>query len=244
MTLPAPTLLLASRLGAHGERAREAPLPWAVAGLATGGRSARAKDWPCEDSVALAPLPEGALLALVADAHWGGRSSEVAAEALLGAWTNARARAPQARLVEALRRLDAALAARPEDGSETTVLVAHLAGRRLTWAGVGDSLLLAVSPAGARQLNRTAGLFLGLNPLAAHPAPPDAGAADLAPGEVALLATDGLEPEASGGLDGPALAGLLLGRRPLAAGVDALLEHQSIAGTDNLGVVALDVAGP
>ena len=65
----------------------------------------------------------------------------------------------------------------------------------------------------------------------------------LEPGQVALLATDGIEPDVAGGLEGDEIAALLTADAPLVERVDALLTRaddvRQGGGADNLGVVAL-----
>src|SRR5262245_35065775 len=119
------------------------------------------KQWPCEDSVVVVPLDDGGLLAAVADAHWGGLSSEVVVQGLAAAWREARSTDPVTRLRQALFQLDARLQQRGKDGSETTVLLVHVQGRVVSWASVGDSLLLVLGRTGGIAIkNQPAPLFV------------------------------------------------------------------------------------
>lgn len=240
--MTAPVVLLGSSLTAKGAFVARAASPWACAGLAVGVDSVNPKHWPCEDSVAVVPLEEGGLLAAVADAHWGGRSGEVVASGLAAAWRNARGADPAARLRAALYLLDGKLLERGrDDRSETTALLVHVHERRLSWANVGDSLLLVVGPAGAGIKNRPAPHFVGGRPVATlPPGAVEVGSATLSAGDVVLLASDGLEWQVSG-LEPGDVADALRRQDPLLSRVEALLAHASKEGRDNLGVVAISL---
>lgn len=240
--MTAPVVLLGSSLTAKGASVARAASPWACAGLAVGVDSMNPKHWPCEDSVALAPLDDGGLLAAVADAHWGGKTGELVAANLTVAWRDARGADPAARLRAALFLLDGKLLERGrDDRSETTVLLVHVHERRLSWASVGDSLLLVVGRAGGGVKNHPAPHFMGGRPLATlPPGVVEVGSAALAPGDVVLLASDGLEWQASG-LDPEDVADALRREGTLQAKVEGLLKHASTKGRDNLGVVAISV---
>lgn len=239
--MAAPTLLLGSSLTAKGAWASRSASPWACAGLAVGVESMNPKQWPCEDSVVVAPLDEGGLLAAVADAHWGGRSGEVIADGLLAAWKQTRGTNPAVRLREALFLLDGRLLERGrDDRSETTALVVHVNDRTLSFANVGDSLLLVVGRAAAAIKNFPTPVFMGGRPLATLPIPVAVGTVALAQGDVVLLASDGLDAEASS-LEPEQVAAALRKDEPLQARVDGLLKHVSAGGRDNLGVVAIAV---
>lgn len=242
-------LLLGSSIGAKGAWTSRELDPTCAAGLAAGASSANPKRWACEDSLAVQREPDGAWLAAVADAHFGGSSGESVAAGLAQAWARAAgapggqpARGALARLRAALVLVDAHLwaQARPDDPSETTALLVHVdaRARRVAWANVGDSLLVVVDAAGAaRRLNATRADFIGRVPLAVQ-RPPDAGEAALAAGDLVLLATDGLEAWVSD-LDLPDVGRRLRAAGSPRAGVDDLLRHQSAQGRDNLGVVLL-----
>ncbi len=243
-------LLLASELAAKGEHRLGALGPRAAAGLHTGeGPSTNPKRWPCEDSLALCRLRDDDFLAAVADAHWGGGAGESVARGLRRAWAAGDPRLrPVQRLHRALLQLEARhMAERPaDDGSETTALLAHLEGRTLSFVSVGDSFLLVVDPTrGSCALrNQLAGFFLGLRPLASLPGSPiDGGSLTVEPGQIVLLASDGLEESMSG--VGPArTVELLTGDDPLEVRLERLLRAGSEApggGRDNLALVALEV---
>lgn len=240
--MSAPVLLLGSSLTVKGAVTSRPASPWACAGLAAGAESMNPKQWVCEDSVALVPLEDGGVLAAVADAHWGGTSGELIASHLAAAWRDARGAEPAARLRATLFLLDGKLLERGrDDRSETTALLVHVQGRALAWANVGDSLLLVVGRAGAAIKNHPAPQFMGGRPLATLPAGAvGSGAATLAPGDVVLLASDGLEWQASG-LDPEQVAEGLRAEGSLQARLDALLQHASARGRDNLGLVAVSV---
>lgn len=240
--MTAPVVLLGSSLTAKGASTARAASPWACAGLAVGVDSINPKHWPCEDSVALIPQDEGGVLAAVADAHWGGRSGEVVAGGVADAWRHARGADPAGRLRAALFLLDGKLLQRGrEDRSETTALLVHVHERTLSWANVGDSLLLVVGRAGAAIKNRPAGHFVGGRPIATlPPGAVEVGSATLSPGDVVLLASDGLEWQASG-LDPEDVAAALRREGDLLSRVEALLAHASTKGKDNLGLVAIAV---
>lgn len=234
-------LLPASSLTARRALAVRSAAPTACAGLAAGAESINPKHWPCEDSVFLGRLEDGAWLAAVADAHWGGLSGEVVARSALDAWRQATAADPASRLRQALYTIDGRLSGRGKDASETTALLVHLRGRRLSWANVGDSVLWVLGADGVTEKNAPNLQFVGRHAIASLPILPTAGSADLAPGDVVLLASDGiltltsgLEPETVGErLRDPGT--------PLEQRVGALLRHMSGVGKDNLGIVALEV---
>lgn len=234
-----PGLLLASTLKAARGQVLRAVGP-GCAGLAVGAESMNPKTWRCEDSVLLAPLDDGALLAAVADAHWGGLSGELVAGGLLEAWGQTREAPAAQRLLQALFLLDGRLLSRGRDASETTALLVHVAGRAVAWANVGDSLLYVAGPTGLRCLNEPELRFVGGRPLATMKAPPGTGTATLEPGDLLLLASDGLLPEASL-LSPEELFALLRADEPLMTRVERLLRAQNERGRDNLGVVAIAV---
>jgi serine/threonine protein phosphatase PrpC len=237
--MSAPGLLLASTLKAPRGQVLRVVGP-GCCGLAVGFESMNPKTWKCEDSVLLAPLPDGAWLAAVADAHWGGLSGELVAGGAVEAWNEAREAAPAARLMQAMYLLDGKLMGRGRDASETTALLVHVAGREVAWANVGDSLLYAFGASGLRELNDPQLRFVGGRPIATMKQPPSGGAATLAAGDVLLLASDGILPEASM-MTPEELTGLLRADEPLTARVERLLRLQNERGRDNLGVVAIAI---
>jgi len=177
-------------------------------------------------------------VACVADAHWGGAASEVMTRELERVWSAAGPGTPLQRLRRCLLSLDGLLHARPkDDASETTVILVHRQGKTVTWVGVGDSALYVVSGGWCVPRSKPEMVFLGSLPLGQHP-PADHGAVDLGPGELALVATDGLEPDMCM-LEPADLVALLTAPGPLDGRVRALLDHQNRVGMDNLGVVLL-----
>lgn len=241
-------VFLASDLAVKGARKLAALDARAAAALHTGGGvSTNPKTWPCEDSLALHRLADGARLAAVADAHWGGAAGETVARELLASWQEAGEGRALQRLHRALLRLEARhLGGRdPQDPSETTALLAHLAGRTLSFVSVGDSFLLVLDPArGTCALkNELAGIFLGQHPLSARPGSPiDGGTLELAPGQLVLLASDGLE-QSMCDLAPERCLELLAGEAPLEERLARLLDAAAAppAGRDNLALVALAV---
>ncbi|MCB9694362.1 MAG: hypothetical protein H6736_21340 [Alphaproteobacteria bacterium] len=124
-------------------------------------------------------------------------------------------------------------------------MVVRLAGRELSWASVGDSLLLVASRGELLLVNGPAPggpSFLGRAPLAAFgdALEVDAGTLVLEPDAVVLLATDGLEWDASG-LTPAEIARILTGPGTPHARVERLLVAADgpAGGRDNLGVVLL-----
>ncbi|MGE0713642.1 MAG: PP2C family serine/threonine-protein phosphatase [Planctomycetota bacterium] len=239
--------LLASHLGAKGE-ASQGALPGAAAALHAGrGPSLNPKLWPCEDSLVLAALPGGELLACVADAHWGGSAGEAFTERLPDALAASPA-APATRLYRALLELEREYHAErdPGDRSESTVLAALVQDGALAWLSVGDSLLVHLPREGSpRLLNERNSAFLGNQPLAELPPGLgwSAGKLSLEPGDLVLLASDGLEPDVSG-LSLPEVVPFLRGPGALAARLEALVERASDplqgGGRDNLALIAIE----
>lgn len=208
------------------------------AGLASGASSFNPKEWICEDSVLLARVEHGAWLAAVADAHWGGLSAEWVVRSALDAWQRAAASGPAERLCEAVYGIEVLLKERGADESETTVLLAHLRPPLLSWASVGDSVLWVLGREGVAEHNAPSPRFVGRR---AIEAPPACGTVAVGPGDVVLLATDGILAVTSD-LERDAIAELLRARASaLDLRVEALLRHVSIVGRDNVGLVALEV---
>lgn len=233
-----PLLLAGSSLEARRAFTLARLAPGACAGLASGADSFNPKQWPCEDSVLLAPLAHGAWLAAVADAHWGGLSAEWAVRGALDAWQHATAADPAARLSEAMYAIEARLKERGADESETTVLLAHLRPPLLSWASVGDSVLWVLGREGTVEHNAPNQRFVGRTTIQA---PPVSGSVAIGPGDVVLLATDGILAVTSQ-LERDEVANALRARSStLDLRLEALLRHMSSVGLDNLGVVALEV---
>lgn len=257
-------LLLASALLDKTQVVTEAPAPppgcppAALAMTPGAGPSKNPKHWVCEDSAALLPLGDGAWLASVADSHWGGAASQELMRALRPAWEASPAPPAEgvpdtvSRLIWVLRAADDHLANTrlPDDASEATFLLVHVAGRQVAWVSVGDSYLLRVRRGGCEVANPHTGMFpvsfLGAWALSGLPAGaplPDHGTFELEPGEVLLLATDGIELGTSA-LGSADLPGLLLGDAPLGERVERLLRMAADptrgGGGDNLALVAIE----
>ncbi len=258
MSAPEPTLLLGTAHPEKGVFYLETVAPGVVAAITAGdGPSLNPKRDPNEDSAAIVPLPGGGVAALVADSHFGAAASEIAARGFVEeiARRGAADFGGDA-LPDVLERIDERIGQeRPKnDGSETTALAAVVTGDTLAWAGVGDSYLFRRTAA-ERQLHRLGRrgmVFLG-SMFTRHAftrgdipldAVLDAGAIPVVPGDLVLLATDGIEREASG-LTREGIEALL--NEPLT------LEHRIVAimteagraewggGRDNLSVVAIEV---
>jgi len=234
--------LLASSLQ-KTERARAALGSGCVALLDAGGHdSINPKHWPCEDSLAVCEVP-GGLLALVADSHWGGGASEAAATGLARAWERAKAPHLKGRLAKALLLLEAgfSMAKGEGDRSETTVLIAHVTPERVDWVNVGDSFLWVIGPEGPELLNQRTMHFMGRVPLAVSSAL-SSGSRSLAGNERLLVASDGIEPQASA-LQEAEVASFLPGA-DLASELEALAERacdgSQGGGRDNLALIYLD----
>lgn len=253
MTTDTDVLFPASRVSEKGKHLVASLGDRVACGLSAGsGASLNPKTWVNEDSVCAHRLPDGSLLAAVADSHWGGAAGEVVVQACRSAFEKTRGATTLDRLHLALRGIDARLhlERQPGDGSETTALLVHLAGRALTWVSVGDSLLFLLSPRACSLRNPPSGQFplpfLGAMPMARLPGHlrPDAGTLTLKPGEVVLLASDGLEVSTSA-LEPSDVVQILCAQEPLQARVERLLaradEPARGGGADNLGVVAIEV---
>jgi serine/threonine protein phosphatase PrpC len=200
---PAPIVLFASEHLDRGTIAVGALGASAACALCPGeGPSRNRKQQPNEDSLALLWAAD-ALVACVADAHFGAFLGE---ELVRGAARQSEAAAPPASPLELARWVRALAASSrdrrpPDDGSESTFLIAAVRGRRVVWASVADSQLYRVSPRGAERLNRDLTLFAGAD-LEAEAGlgrqVVEAGELELPPGEAILLASDGLDWEMSG----------------------------------------------
>ena len=203
----------ASTLSEKGQRRCEALDDAVALGLSVGSApSMNPKTWANEDSVVAHRMPDGSYLVGVADAHWGGASSEAVAQHLLTAFSKSRGASVRDRLHLALRGIDARFQREKADKerSETTVLLAHLTPQGvLDVLSVGDSPFFVLGGQGVvRQMvpapYRFPLPFVGNCPLSTLPrsVPPEAHTYQLEPGQVALLPTDGIEPDVSGGLTG------------------------------------------
>jgi serine/threonine protein phosphatase PrpC len=170
-------------------------------------RGARPKEYsvgaPNEDVVAAVAGPDATLLA-VADAFTGPESSRAAIEAVLAAAGDPPP--PALEVGQALDLLEAAneaaLEVTAEDraafgwrgASRTTLVVAHLAGRRLTWAAMKDSAIFVARPAGgpARRLDTPTSKSISFPMTRADlEAAASCGAERLEPGDAVVLVTDG-----------------------------------------------------
>lgn len=246
--------LLGSAFPTKGERTTRALAPGAVAALASGGaESLNPKKWTCEDSVVLHRLPDGSLLAGVADAHYGGYAGEAILEGIVEDFGNARGVRITDRLIETVRAADARLIEnRPVgDESESTVLLVHVQGRTVSWVSIGDSYLLLCGFR-ARILNQQSfqawPRYVGAHALAAvapHGPAFDHDQVEAKQGEVVLLATDGIETRSSG-IELADIVPVVCGPGSLEDRIrtlQALCDRpQTGGGRDNLGMVAIEIA--
>lgn len=238
-------VLFASRLTQKGDSLRHSLDAHVAVAMHTGsGQSINPKHWPCEDSLCAHRLEDGGLLAAVADSHWGGQASEAVAGGLKPCW-EAVSGSGVPRLERALLEIEARRVKTrdPNDPSETTVLLVHVQDRTVNYLSVGDSLLIVVGPTGARVHNVPQGYFFGRFPLIDVPRAIDGGRLHLAPGELLLLASDGLEPNACA-LQLPQIAELMRGDAPLETRLERLLARANDTaqggGRDNLALVAIE----
>jgi serine/threonine protein phosphatase PrpC len=240
-------VLLASALASRGDSRVERLDERAAAALHTGGGSwLNGKSWSCEDSLAVHRLGDGEYLALVADAHFGGSSSEAMARDLLDAWNAAGDQPVLTRLYRSVLDLEERFhdAVHRDDRSETTLLAVHLAGRTLSYLNVGDSLLFVVGARGWRLLNRRAPHFVGQRLLLEAPASvEECATVEITAGDVVLLATDGLETQASA-MQPDELPEILCAAAPVEERVRRLAERAAGGtrggGRDNLALIAIE----
>ncbi len=209
------------------------------------------KEQPNEDSLAVLSVP-GGVAAIVADSHWGAFSGEALVRATADA-IEARPPATERELAELLLDLDTSYRpGRPEeDRSETTLLVAIVQGTRAFWASIADSHAYVVSSREVRRLNADRPIFAG-GPLplkvfaerVGRDTVVDSSELDLAPGELLVLASDGIGFEDSA-LEPEEIAKELASPGPLVERVRRLVERARRApgGRDNIALVALDPAG-
>jgi hypothetical protein len=247
--------LLATDHPTKGTHRLERPASNVVAAITAGdGPSVNPKRAPNEDSLAVVPLSDG-VAALVADAHFGPSSGEIAARGFASAVERAPPR-DAGELVEIVIDLD--LRVREErardDDSETTALAVIVRGARLAWASVGDSVLFLAAGGTLARLTRPGIGFVGgglfLKGMRQHRIPigdeiVEAGSLALPRGAVVVAATDGIEAEFSGMTDAR-LGQLLLAPDPLDARVANVMLEAGRAdrggGRDNLAIVAIEVS--
>lgn len=223
----------------------------AVLGLSAGDAPVNSKQDPNEDSVAAVDVPGGVAL-VVADSHYGAAAGERAVHHVV-ALLESLPPADLPALKELVLAADDRCARMARDSSETTLLVAVVRGRQVEFVSVADSLLFVVAPGRAARLTTGMSLFCGgsfpLRAVLNHPvmgkvAPWEHGSLTLEPGEMLLLASDGLEPPMSGLMPAD-LPDLLLGEGALEARVGRLVERvrskAAGGGRDNIGVAVYQV---
>lgn len=206
---------------------------WAVS-LCRGFESPAPKQDPNEDSCGVATTPSGTV-AVVADAHFGRRSAEVAVDALLSAaQTVPPGRDPIGWMRAHLSKLNRQL----QPGSSACALLVVVAQEdRLCWASIGDCRLYRLRSAQTVVLNRLDERYLG-----------DRGRLHVRTGEVALqegdriiIASDGV-PECRYGI--PTLTPQQIGQST-AQGTPAEAARALVAaalrggGEDNIAVALL-----
>lgn len=254
METPTSIELLGSSLTTKGESVLRALDDRCVVALATGAaESLNLKQWLCEDSVAVHRLGDGSLLAAVADAHFGGYAGEAMLEGLVDRFESTAPGTILERLTQTMRLADAALHEhRPAgDTSESTALFVHVEGRTVSWVSVGDSYAFLCGVR-ARILNQESfeawPRYVGaqsLEAIAPRGAAFDHDQVQAKPGEVLLLATDGIETRSSG-IELAEITPVL--RRPGTLQqrlqiLQALCDRtQTGGGKDNLGLVAIEFA--
>lgn len=244
--------LLGSSFSTKGERRLQSLDPHVAVALASGSaESLNPKQWVCEDSVAVHRLPDGGLLAAVADAHYGGYAGEAILADLAARFAAQVAGSVPERLTNVLREADELLFERRPvgDGSESTVLLVHVQGRTLSWVSIGDSYLFLCG-ARARILNQASfeawPRYVGAQALAlVAPRGPafDHDQVEAKPGEVLLLATDGIETRSSG-IELADITPVMRGTGTLEQRLrtlQALCDRpQTGGGKDNLGMIAVE----
>ena len=223
----------------------------AVCALGAGeGPSINPKLSPNEDSVFIVERREQ-LLVGVADSHFGHQAGERLVHNLLKqvevAWPS-----DSASLREAVLRADEECSQWVRDRSESTFLVALVAGNAVHWVSIADSVLWLVKADGIRELNTPTGVFgggkLSLRMQQQHPAAAGKelaahGTTGCGRGDVLLLCSDGILEEASGVLMGEVgaaarRAGSLV-ERTAALALRACSREQG-GGRDNVGIVAVE----
>ncbi len=212
--------------------------------ICAGGEAAA--DKPNEDALLVVlPEEEAPGLALVADAHFGPEAAETAVAAVSEAWARAPRdgrEGPEETLLRLVRLAQAAITDTASE-SETTLLLAVVAGGTLQWASVGDSFLYRLDAGQrARVVNRADRVWLGARLAVPVHEVTRLGRIDLAPGSRVLLATDGI-PEAVRNVStlGPRQIAAALdggGSRPLEALVRTALAR---GGEDNIAAVLISV---
>tara|TARA_B100001989_G_C24551465_1_gene475253 strand:+ start:4283 stop:4906 length:624 start_codon:yes stop_codon:yes gene_type:complete len=156
------------------------------------------KAWCNEDSLAAHVLSDESLLVAVADAHFGGRASELCVQRLLPAFLASEGLLHE-RLERTVERIDQELLDDKEETnelSESTCLIVHVSGRNVHFVNVGDSLLFVCKDGQVDKKNALSMRFLPLRYSIVGPSW-DFGAFEVEEGSVLLLATDGIEEECS-----------------------------------------------
>ena len=205
---------------------------------------------PNEDSVFIAERGEQ-LLVGVADSHFGHQAGERLVRNLLvqveHAWPS-----DSASLREAVLRADEQGAQGVRDRSESTFLVALVAGNEAHWVSIADSVLYLVTADDTREINTPTSVFGGGTvSLRMRQQRPTAAGIELAGhgtiasgrGDVLLLCTDGILEESSGMTMGEvglaARGGRSLVERTAALALRACSREQG-GGRDNVGIVAVE----
>jgi serine/threonine protein phosphatase PrpC len=217
--------------------------------ICRGGPAAASK--PNEDALLVVSPEEGAipLLAMVADAHFGGEASELAVTAVARVhqatdWRDRGAASAEEALLRMVRASQGAITARALQ-SETTLLIVVLVDRTLHWASVGDSYLYRFRPQRSPDiLNTPSRVWLGDRLRVPIREVTHRGRVHLEPGTDVLLTTDGIpEPLRNVPTFSPKMIMRLLdsgGQRRLESLARAALDR---AGEDNIAAVLLRLLG-
>lgn len=207
---------------------------------------------PNEDAVAAVVGPRGTLL-VVADGHNGWEATEVAVRTVLGRLGDdpPPANLSDDELVDLFHEAGSEILqvtsrlSWPNRQSRTTLTVGLLAGRRLQWAGMGDSALFVVDRRGGREMTRPHHHFIG------HPMSQDAVRARLWHGQALLdddawvvVASDGFTNFAAHHDPAQAVAAVLTRTPDAAAAARGLIDRAASGGAgDNVAVAVCAPAG-
>ena len=251
-----PLIMLGRDHVEKGVHALREVAPKVVAATTAGeGASLNPKVVPNEDSLAVVSLV-GGIAAVVADSHFGDTAGVVVVEAFARRLGERPPPGDALALAELLLEIDGEIgqAMPPGETSATTAIAVVLGAGRLLWASCGDSLLFGRKPPSHEltRIDRPTSVFMGgtcdradleargigIGRLV------QAGEEEVAPGDLLLLASDGIE-ELCSGLTLERISALMSRDAPLAARVADLMTQAGRSayggGRDNLTVVAIEV---